>query len=287
MKIGVSSYSFQQLINSGDETYLSIISKAKEMGFDGIEFIDLRVPDGMTEEEYAKALRAESERVGLPIIAYTIGADLLSENGLEAEIERVCKKIDVAEILGAKVLRHDAAWSVPDEAKSYVGFEQVLPTLVEGCRKITEYAKAKGIVTSIENHGFFCQDSERVEKIVTGVADSNFGVLIDIGNFCCVDENSANAVGRLAPFAKHVHAKDFHIKSGNGLNPGEGFFKSRGGNYLRGSIIGHGDIPVYQCINILKDKGYDGWISVEFEGLENCEKGIKIGFDNLKSMICG
>ena len=120
-----------------------------------------------------------------------------------------------------------------------------------------------------------------------GVADSNFGVLIDIGNFCCVDENSANAVGRLAPFAKHVHAKDFHIKSGNGLNPGEGFFKSRGGNYLRGSIIGHGDIPVYQCINILKDKGYDGWISVEFEGLENCEKGIKIGFDNLKSMICG
>lgn len=287
MKIGVSSYSFQQLINSGDETYLSIISKAKGMGFDGIEFIDLRVPDGMTEEEYAKALKAESDRVGLPIIAYTIGADLLSENGLEAEIERVCKKIDVAEILGAKVLRHDAAWSVPDEAKSYVGFEQVLPTLVEGCRKITEYAKAKGIVTSIENHGFFCQDSERVEKIVTGVADSNFGVLIDIGNFCCVDENSANAVGRLAPFAKHVHAKDFHIKSGNGLNPGEGFFKSRGGNYLRGSIIGHGDIPVYQCINILKDKGYDGWISVEFEGLENCEKGIKIGFDNLKSMICG
>ena len=287
MKIGVSSYSFQQLINSGDETYLSIISKAKEMGFDGIEFIDRRVPDGMTEEEYAKALRAESERVGLPIIAYTIGADLLSEKGLEAEIERVCKKIDVAEILGAKVLRHDAAWSVPDEAKSYVGFEQVLPTLVEGCKKITEYAKAKGIVTSIENHGFFCQDSERVEKIVTGVADSNFGVLIDIGNFCCVDENSANAVGRLAPFAKHVHAKDFHIKSGNGLNPGEGFFKSRGGNYLRGSIIGHGDIPVYQCINILKDKGYDGWISVEFEGLENCEKGIKIGFDNLKSMICG
>lgn len=287
MKIGVSSYSFQQLINSGDETYLSIISKAKEMGFDGIEFIDLRVPEGMTEEEYAKALRAESERVGLPIIAYTISADLLSEKGLEAEIERVCKKIDVAEILGAKVLRHDAAWSVPDGAKSYVGFEQVLPTLVEGCRKITEYAKAKGIVTSIENHGFFCQDSERVEKIVTGVADSNFGVLIDIGNFCCVDENSANAVGRLAPFAKHVHAKDFHIKSGNGLNPGEGFFKSRGGNYLRGSIIGHGNIPVYQCINILKDKGYDGWISVEFEGLENCEKGIKIGFDNLKAMICG
>ena len=35
MKIGVSSYSFQQLINSGEESQLSIMKKAKEMGFDG------------------------------------------------------------------------------------------------------------------------------------------------------------------------------------------------------------------------------------------------------------
>jgi len=285
MKIGVSSYSFQQLISSGEETQLSIISKAKELGFDGIEFIDLDPPEGTTEEEYAKQLKAESERVDLPIIAYTISANLLSDKGLEAEIERVCKKIDVAEILGAKCLRHDAAWSMPTETKCCQGFEQILPILVEGCSRITEYAAKKGITTMIENHGFFCQDSERVEKIVNGVANPNFGVLIDIGNFCCADEESNKAVGRLAPYAKHVHAKDFHIKSGNGLNPGKGFFKSRGGNYLRGSIIGHGDIPVYQCIQILKASGYDGWISVEFEGMEKCIDGITVGFENLKGMI--
>ena len=284
MKIGVSSYSFQQLINSGAETHLSIISKAKEMGFDGIEFIDLNVPDGMTEAEFAAELKAESDRVGLPIVAYTISANLLGENGLDAEVERICRKIDIAEILGAKVLRHDAAWSVPESIKSCSGFEQVLPTLVEGCKRVTEYAKAKNIVTSIENHGFFCQDSERVARIVTGVADGNFGVLIDIGNFCCADENSAVAVGNLAPYAKHVHAKDFHIKSGNGLNPGDGFFKSRSGNYLRGSIIGHGDIPVYQCLSVIRNSGYEGWLSVEFEGLEKCLDGIEIGFENLKKM---
>ena len=77
----------------------------------------------------------------------------------------------------------------------------------------------------------------------------------------------------------------FHIKSGSSFNPGDGFFKSRGGNYLRGSVIGHGDIPVYQCLSILKDKGYDGWVSVEFEGIESCLKGIEIGFNNLKRMI--
>lgn len=285
MKIGVSSYSFQQLINSGKETQLTIMKKAKEMGFDGIEFIDLSAPKGMSETEFASLIREESEKLSLPVIAYTISANLLNDKGLEAEIERICRKVDVAEILGAGCMRHDAAWGMPDNSKSYAGFEQVLPTLVDGCRKVTEYAKEKGIVTMIENHGFFCQDSERVEKIICGVGNPNFGILLDVGNFSCADENSAVATGRLASYIKHIHAKDFHIKNGNGLNPGKGFFKSRGGNYLRGSIIGHGDIPVYQCLSIAKAAGYDGYVSVEFEGMEDCITGIEVGFENLKKMI--
>ncbi len=284
MKIGVSSYSFQQLISAGKETQLSVMKIAKDMGFDGIEFTDLCPPEGVNEAEYAKMIKEESDKLSLPVAAYTISANLLSDCGLECEIERLKRKVDIAEILGAKCLRHDAAWSMPDDIKTHAGFEQILPTLVEGCKAVTEYAKAKGIKTMIENHGLFCQDSERVEKIITGVGDPNFGVLLDMGNFSCADENSATAAGRLAPYIKHVHAKDFHIKSGNGLNPGKGFFKSRGGNYLRGSIIGHGDIPVYQCLSIIKNSGYDGYVSVEFEGIENCLDGIEIGYENLKKM---
>ena len=285
MKIGVSSYSYQQLINANKETHLSIMKLAKEAGFDGIEFTDLSAPEGMSEADFASLIREESEKLSLPVIAYTISANLLGERSLEEEVERVCRKVDVAEILGAKNLRHDAAWSVPEDIKTYAGFEQVLPILTDGCRKITDYAATKGITTMIENHGFFCQDSDRVERIITGTASQNFGALIDVGNFCCADENSAVAVGKLARYAKHVHAKDFHIKSGNGLNPGKGFFKSRSGNYLRGSIIGHGDIPVFQCLSILKSNGYDGFVSVEFEGMENCLDGIAVGYENLKKMV--
>ncbi|MBE6819932.1 MAG: sugar phosphate isomerase/epimerase [Ruminococcaceae bacterium] len=285
MKIGVSSYSFQQLISAGKETQLSIMKIAKDMGFDGIEFIDLDPPEGVTEAQYAEMIREESEKLSLPVTAYTISANLLKDTGVDAEVERICRKVDVATIMGAKNLRHDAAWSVPDDIRAFAGFEQVLPTLVDGCKRVTEYAQTKGVTTMIENHGFFCQDSERVEKIINGVGNANFGVLLDIGNFACADENSALAAGRLAPYTKHVHAKDFHIKSGNGFDPGSGFFKSRGGNYLRGSIIGHGDIPVMQCLSIVKNSGYDGFVSIEFEGLEDCLKGIEIGFENLKKML--
>lgn len=285
MKTGVSSYSFSQLLNSGECTQLDLISIAKEMGFDGIEFIDLDPPEGMSEIDFANALAAESKRCELPIISYTVWADLLNADCLEDEVARLCKKVDTAKALGAPCMRHDATGGFKGSERSFLGFEQALPVLVKGYKAVTEYASSLGIETMIENHGFFCQDSCRVERIITGVADPNFGALVDVGNFACADEPSPVAVGRLAQYAKHVHVKDFHIKSGSSLNPGEGFFTSRGGNYLRGAIIGHGDIPVMQCLSILKRAGYDGYVSIEFEGMEDARRGIAIGLANLKSII--
>ncbi|HZJ77592.1 MAG TPA: sugar phosphate isomerase/epimerase family protein [Clostridia bacterium] len=285
MKTCVSSYSFSKLTNSGEYDQLSIIKLAKEIGFDGIEFTQLAPPKGITPMEYALMLKEECAKNKLEIVNYTIGAEILNAENLDKEVERLCDEIDVAALLGVKGMRHDATGGYKGADKSFKGFDQALHVLVEGCRRITDYAVDKGIKTMVENHGFFCQDSERVEKLVTNVGKENFGVLVDVGNFLCVDESPCVAVGRLAPFAKHVHVKDFHVKSGNEDNPGNGFFTSRGGNYLRGSIIGHGNVPVRQCLSILKKSGYDGYISIEFEGLEEPIMALETGLENLKRFI--
>ncbi len=282
MKFSVSSYSFQRLLNSGKYTQLDLINVAKEMGFDGIEFIDLMPTDGMSDLEYAKVLRDAAEKAGIEIVAYTIGADFLSENGWEAEAQRLFTQVDVAEALGAKLMRHDATGGFKGEDAKYKSFDSALPILADGCRKVTEYAAQKGIATMVENHGYFCQDSVRVEKLVNEVANPNFGLLVDMGNFMCADDEPAKAVGTVAKYAKHVHAKDFHKKSGNGPNPGDGFFRTRGGDYLRGAVVGHGDVPVYQCVQTLKRSGYDGYVTIEFEGVEDNEWAIKTGLANLK-----
>ena len=62
-------------------------------------------------------------------------------------------------------------------------FEAALPQIAEGCRAVTEYAAKFGIKSSIENHGFLVQDSDRCEKLMKTVNHPNFGWLIDIGNF--------------------------------------------------------------------------------------------------------
>ncbi len=266
---------------------MEVLSKAKEMGFDVFEFSGIHVPEGKTLPEFAQELREESERIGLPIVNYAVGADFLngSEKNLEKEIERVKECVDIAAILGATKMRHDATGGFrPGDARGRT-FEDALPILVEGCRTVTEYAEAKGVQTMVENHGFFCQDSVRVEQLVTEVHHKNFGLLVDMGNFVCADEDPGVAVGRTMPYAFHVHAKDFHLKSGRLPNPGRHWWPSRGGTYICGTIIGYGDVPVVQCLKAMRRMGYNDVLSIEFEGVEDVLMGIEVGLENLRRYV--
>ena len=284
MKVAVSSYSFSQAIRDGRLTLKECIAKAKEIGFEAIEFVDFNVsstlPEGMSMMEYAKELRAECDRVGIAVTNFTIGADFQNRDTAE-EVARVKEMVDIAEAYGATGMRHDVA----SGAKPYQSFDHALPKIADGVRQVAEYAATKGIKTMSENHGFFAQDALRVEKLINTVNHPNYGWLIDMGNFTCADENPAISVGIGAPYAFYVHAKDFIIKPADGPNPGKFFFQSRNGNYLRGTIVGQGNVPVKHCLIALKKAGYDGYVAIEFEGMEDCLLALEAGCENLKRYI--
>ena len=274
MQISVSSYSFSRMNNSPIER----LRLAKELGFAAIEFTEV-------DMETAQRLREESERLDFPVVCYTVGADFLRAESIDAEAERLCKQVDIANNLGAYQMRHDATKGFQPFRAAHASFAEAIPLLARGCRMVTEYAADKSVITMVENHGYFCQDSERIAALVGAVSHPNFGALADIGNFTCADEDPAIATGSIAALALHVHAKDFHIKPGTGDDPGQGWFRSRGGNFLRGAIIGHGNVPVRQCLGNLQRAGYDGYVSIEFEGMEDCEQALAIGLENLSSML--
>jgi len=124
-----------------------------------------------------------------------------------------------------------------------------------------------------------------VERLANGVNHPNFGLLVDVGNFLCADDDPGMALGRLMPYAFHIHSKDFHVKPGALPNPGNGWFLSRGGNFIRGAIVVRGDFSVPQCLRIIKREGYDGVLSIEFEGLEEPLTGIAMGQENLRRFV--
>lgn len=282
MRFSVSTYSFASLMQSDGMTQLDCFVMAKSLGYGAVEVVGMQLPEGMAPADYADTLRKQSQETGLPISNYTIQADFLtgSEGDSDKEIRRVMSEIDLAERMGAKSVRHDATMGYSGSA--YQSFDRVLPKLAECCRAVTRYAQTKGISTMVENHGYFAQDSERVEQLFNAVGEENFGLLVDMGNFLCADEDPVRAVARVAPYARYVHAKDFLWRTGTQTDPGPGFFPTRGGNLIRGTIVGHGVVPVDQCLRILRRAGFDGTVAVEFEGLERVQEALAIGLQNLR-----
>jgi len=128
------------------------------------------------------------------------------------------------------------------------------------------------------------QDSERLEALVRAVGHENYGWLVDIGNFLCADELPLHALPIAAPYAFHIHAKDFLLKSADADDPGAGWFRSRHGTFLRGTVVGHGVVPVRKCFEILKEHGYGGTVSLEFEGMEDNLPALEAGLAFLRKV---
>lgn len=278
MKIGVSSYSFEKYRAATGCSYFEMCDIAKEIGFDGIEFTDLLVSEGETVLELAEKIKEYCQKIGLEIAAYTVSADFMKKD-IGAEVARVKACVDVCAALGAKTMRHDACWGMKND--HLFTWRNVIKQIAPHIREIAEYAGSKGVRTCTENHGYLLQAPERVEQLILEVNHKNYGWLCDIGNFLCADADPVKAVAVAAPYAFHAHVKDFIYKIG-GPCP-EGFFTTLGKNWLRGTIIGHGAVPVKQCIDILKAAGYDGWVSLEFEGLEDNMTALKMGYNLLES----
>ena len=281
MKLGVSSYSYNsEIIKQSNFTQYRTIDAAKNQGFDAIEFVQLMPHNGMTKKEYARLLKEHAKERDIEISAYLVGAEMVQpdEASRKAEIKKVCEELDIAAELGVKLFRHD----VGGEAK---GFDLYLPQMADSVREITKYGESLGIKTMSENHGYVFQNGERMEKLVNAVNHPNYGLLCDIGNFLCLNEDPIPEITRIAPYTIHVHAKDFLMNKKDICTENGRFYRSKCGTVLIPMPVNEGSVPVRQCIEILKNAGYDGYIDIEYEGELDCFKGISRGYNNLKRIL--
>ncbi|QJC50994.1 sugar phosphate isomerase/epimerase [Paenibacillus albicereus] len=281
MKIGLSTYSLYGALQKGEMNVLDVIDFVAEHGGEHVEI----VPIGYMLSGHPELVRQIVDRAafrGLDISNYAIGANFQGLHGdaLRAEIDRVKREVDIAHALGARFMRHDVA---SDDDRSIQNFSRSLPRLADACREIADYAFSAGITTSVENHGYFIQASDRVQALVSAVDRPNFRTTLDVGNFMCADEDSVSAVKKNLPIASVVHVKDFYLRPSH-RPPGEGWFPTASGNYLRGAIVGQGDIDMPEVIRLIRASGYDGYISIEFEGLEDCRFGSRVGMDNVRRL---
>ncbi|ASA24776.1 sugar phosphate isomerase/epimerase family protein [Paenibacillus donghaensis] len=279
MKLGISTYSLHAAFSAGELTLSGVLETIAGMGAEHAEIVPLGF-NLIDQPQLIEDILKTAGGLGLELSNYAVGAQFagLPEADWQQEVERVKREVDVCAALGIRRMRHDVASAADLSISNYL---HELPRLVEACRQVADYAAGFGITTSVENHGYFIQHSDRVQALVKAVDRDNFRTTLDVGNFLCADENPVTAVANNVKLASMVHVKDFYVRAPQ-RQPGEGWFPSSGGSWLRGAIVGQGDIDMPQVLRIVKQSGYDGYISIEFEGMEDCRMGTRRGLEYVK-----
>jgi sugar phosphate isomerase/epimerase len=285
IKIGFNSYSYHKALVNGKMDVFALIDEVAKLGAEHIEFSPGTTLPFNGNDEYIQKVKKACADAKLEISSYTVGANFVKENldEVRAEIERVKTEIDTAAALGVTRMRHDCGWRPAAEA-TFEMFEKEYPLFVDCCGQLADYASQFGITTSIENHGFYVQGSERVKRIVLGVNRDNFRTTLDVGNFLCVDEDPASAVMNNINIASHIHFKDFVIKHKKPLQV-EGYITTAHNNYIHGAVTGDGDVELEKITSIILESGYEGYLSIEFEGWEDPMFACPRAFKNLKILM--
>ncbi|HUW56814.1 MAG TPA: sugar phosphate isomerase/epimerase family protein [Planctomycetota bacterium] len=284
MKIGVSVYSYNRYFREGTMTLTEAVASAAEIGFTGFEMLPRYFAEGKGTPAGCRELKDMLADAGLEMSCYTLASNfgLPEGDARRTVVDTIRHETDMAVVLGAKVCRIESTFG-PQKDES-VTFEDMLERVVRGTKEVAAHALTLGVRLGLENHGRYMGSFHTVAQLIKDVDSPAYQAVPDIGNFFVVDEDPLAACRELAKFAIHVHAKDFRRKPAE-PKMGEGWWTTPAGCQIQGAVVGEGDVPVRECLRALRDRGYDGYLSVEHESPEDPIEGLKRSRANLEEMV--
>ncbi|UUZ81392.1 sugar phosphate isomerase/epimerase [Paenibacillus sp. P26] len=195
----------------------------------------------------------------------------------DSQLQQIIDSVNIADRFGAQVVRVFSG-----NLQEGLSFEQGRDGILEGLKKVAEYAGKKNVVLCLENHGLFAGKAGQVASIIREVDSPSLRSTFDMGNFLLVDENPNEAMEQPLPLIGHVHCKDF-------VQVEEGFqgdtYTALSGSVYTGTVIGEGSVDLPHLLGRLHENGYGGWITVEFEGSEEQKLGSIRSVANLKRIL--
>ncbi len=105
--------------------------------------------------------------------------------------------------------------------------------------------------------------SDQVRQMIETVDSPSLRANLDTGNFLLVGQNPTDAARDLADLVALVHLKDFAVApEGQTAH----VYKGLDGVGYTGTVVSEGQVDLAEIISILGQAGYDGWLSLEYEG---------------------
>lgn len=136
---------------------------------------------------------------------------------------------------------------------------------IEALTTICRYTLEVGLTLCIEN--FPGIQSPFLDSNDFALAHSNISELylaLDTGN-CLPAENPVDCYCRFNKSVVHVHCKDVKCQGKQTLNS----HKMINGNYYSVVPTGEGDVDYRRLFTLLKNHGYNGYLTIEYDGLNS------------------
>lgn len=245
----------------------------KKLGLDGAEIVvQTGYESGIpyeADDAFVQSVRDEADSLGIAVAATTPYLNLynnLDEAVRQNEVAMLKRVIDMTRILGGESVRiYGGAFK--DEETDPTG--QKLAQLVKSLRECGDYAAQFGIHLSIENHfGTMATTAHRTMEVIDAIHHPNVGILYDQANLAFFPaEEYEEAIELQKDHIFYVHVKDLVYRGGKPQK-----FRSDSVSHISEEIRtvyskfpGDGVLDWPAILRKLRDVGYDGWLSLEYE----------------------
>ena len=273
--IAVSTYSFWRFKDGLKLPIEQCIDEAAEMGFDGVEILQMQMEK--ETNEYLQTLKRRALVNGLDLCGMSTHQGFVSPDKAKRQenIEKTLKSIDVAYKLGIPIIRlNTGRWGTSgnfDELMANRGIEPVLPGyteedgfkwVVDCIEKCLPAAKEAGVMLGLENHWGLARTAEGLLRIVKDVDSPWLKILLDTG---CFLEDPYDQLEQCAPHTVFMQAK----------------------TYYGGGVWYTLDLDYPRIGRIMRNHKFRGWVSLEFEGHEDYKTAIPKSLAVLRSAFAG
>lgn len=251
----LAQWSLHREIETGKLDPFDFPKVAKELGFNAVEWVNQlyeKEIESMGLDAVIERWKEESEKHGIENVLIMVdhAGDLSDSNKDKRDeaIEMHKKYVDAAAYLGCHAIRVNTFGS-------YDPIEWT-ETTYYGLKRLSEYAATKNISVLAENHGWYSSDPRLLMPLIEKINLPNCGTLADFGNWCikrvtnekwsdCAElyPDKYEGFEQLMTKAQAVSAKAYEFdENGNETT-----------------------LDFERFIQIIKDSGYKGFISVEYE----------------------
>jgi len=271
-KLSLAEWSIHRFINEDNGDPFLFASMAKDMGFEGLEYVSGLYGKEIEQLGFDKvidSIKTMSEISGMHNVLIMVDGegDLADpdEQKRNQAVDNHKKWVDAAQKLGCHSIRVNTFGTNDPEVWK--------ETVVDGLRKLSEYAATKNINVICENHGWLSSDIPKLMEAIHMVNLPNCGTLPDFGNWCVKRKNGEQWGDCLEEYPDKYEGIKMMLTAAKGVSAKSYDFDENGNETTL-------DYP--RIIKMVKDAGYTGFIGVEYEGER---LGEKEGIEATKNLL--